>query len=77
MGYSPWGYKESDMTEQLTLLLQLTHIHFFGWGVRNTLPPPQGYTLLILSLILLLLGGGSGQGTFQNWNQQEIPSMAN
>ena len=20
MGYSPWGYKESDMTEQLTLI---------------------------------------------------------
>ena len=22
-GYSPWGYKESDMTEQLTLTLSL------------------------------------------------------
>ena len=26
MGYSPWGRKESDMTEQLTLSLSLT------WG---------------------------------------------
>ena len=32
MGYSPWAHKESDMTEQLTLLLQLTHIHFWGSG---------------------------------------------
>ena len=24
MDYSPWGYKESDMTQQLTLLLLLT-----------------------------------------------------
>ena len=23
-GYSPWGHKESDMTEQLTLLLNFT-----------------------------------------------------
>ena len=28
MGYSPWGYKESDMTEQITLSLscQLSHL---------------------------------------------------
>ena len=74
MGYSPWGHKESHMTEQLTLLLQLTHIHFF-WGgmVRNTLPPPQRCTLLITSPILPLLGGMGGQDTFQNWYQQKTP----
>ena len=25
-GYSPWGHKESDRTEQLTLIHSLTHI---------------------------------------------------
>ena len=29
MGYSPWGHKESDMTEQLTLTLRGTEA---GWG---------------------------------------------
>ena len=29
-GYSPWGRKESDMTERLTLSLCL-FIFFFGW----------------------------------------------
>ena len=28
MGYSPWGHKESDMTEQLTLL----HFHAMNGG---------------------------------------------
>ena len=31
MGYSPWGHKELDMTEQLTLclvyLVKVTHMH--------------------------------------------------
>ena len=27
--YNPWGHKESDMTEQLVLLLLLWHLHYF------------------------------------------------
>ena len=26
MGYSPWGHKESDMTERLTLLDAIAHV---------------------------------------------------
>ena len=31
MGYSPWGRKELDMTEQLTHTLILLHSRFFGF----------------------------------------------
>ena len=30
-GYSPWGHKELDMTEQLTFLLPLTRIILNFW----------------------------------------------
>ena len=33
MGYSPWGCKESDTTEQLTLSLHLSTL--IGFGVEN------------------------------------------
>ena len=32
MGYSPWGRKESDMTEQLTLSLSITRICYIHMG---------------------------------------------
>ena len=31
VGYSPWGRKELDMTEQLTHTLILLHPRFFGF----------------------------------------------
>ena len=30
-GYSPWGHKESDMTEGLTLLLSVTDVGELIW----------------------------------------------
>ena len=30
MGYSPWGRKESDMTEQLSTAQQTTHLLSIG-----------------------------------------------
>ena len=39
MGYSPWGRKESDMTEQLTLSLSvLTEIRSPMWNVSIGYP---------------------------------------
>ena len=60
MGYSPWGHKELDTTEQLTLSLVTydlldyhanpvewdSHLHFIYWGGRRE--------------------GGSGWGTHVN-----------
>ena len=38
MGYSPWGCKESDMTEQL-------HFHFLLVMIESRMPPRNGFCL--------------------------------
>ena len=35
MDYRPWGRKESDMTERLTLSLLLFYVFFFFLSVRG------------------------------------------
>ena len=40
MGYSSWGHKESDTTEQLTLSLSLLSLRSHHTGtLRKSLPP--------------------------------------
>ena len=49
-GYSPWGRKESDTTEQLTL-------SFFFHTTESPISPfPQTYTVCLLRSVLLLWG---------------------
>ena len=44
VGYSPWGLKESGMTEQLTLT------HLFPWSLENV-------ALSVVALLCMLLLG--------------------
>ena len=54
MGYSPWGCKESDMTEQLTLylLINVEGIWFFNsenkWGQKKTEGRNARYSMCVL-----------------------------
>ena len=49
--YSPWGHKESDMTEQLTL----SHCISFVFSPRSVLFAPGCFSNLIGSLWILIL----------------------
>ena len=52
MGYSPWGHKESDMSEQLTLLLHFqTEIYYFKWYLNLTDPFLTQKPILFLNLL--------------------------
>ena len=44
MGYSPWGCKESDMTEQL-------HFHFLLVIIESRMPPKKWFLSLTLSFL--------------------------
>ena len=51
MGYSPWGCKESDMTEQLTLSLHFSKLIGFGaenWTISCYLSSQDGPWTVIL-----------------------------
>ena len=52
MGYSPWGHKESDLTERLTHTHTHTHTHTSSSLLNSVAPRGAGPRLV----------GGQGQG---------------
>ena len=53
MGYSPWGHKELDMTEQLTLSFSPIWPVYWILSGKQPDPKPFGNTVSIFSLFLI------------------------
>ena len=52
MGYSPWGLKESDTTEQLTLLFTVICVLTFVFKVSTLKYPPCPFYLHLNSFFI-------------------------
>ena len=48
MGYNPWGCKESDMTERLTLSLSLSYIQGFSCDTSGKNTPANAGDLCLI-----------------------------
>ena len=51
-GYSPWGYKESDMTEQLTLSLFIQPFKDINFLLSTALAVSHKFLYILISLVI-------------------------